>query len=261
MVSINNNELHIQPDSASFYKAAADDFMQRAQQGVDQRGVFNVVLSGGNTPKKFFDLLTTEPYHSGVPWENIQFFFGDERYVPADQQNNNYYMAHQHLFTKVAVLTQNVYLIPTEYIEPDVAAEDYANTIRKVLKVKDKEMPEFDLLYLGLGSNAHTASLMPHTDIVKMYAGNVSKKEERKLVEALWVKELNMNRITLTPPVINNSACIVFMAEGDEKATPVWQILEGPHDPVTYPAQLIKAEHGSVIWFLDKAAAAKLKTV
>ena len=259
MVSIGDNKLVISHAADDFYKAVADDFMKRANDSVDGKGVFNVALSGGNTPKKLYDLLTQEPYKRGVPWDKIQFFFGDERYVPANELDNNYFMAHVHLFTKVGVPAQNVYMIPTEYVNPKVAAEDYAATLRTLLHVKGKGIPKFDLIYLGLGTNAHTASLMPHTDVVKHYAKKPSTKEQHEITAALWVKELNMNRITFTPPIINNSAAIIFLVEGESKATPVWKILQGEHNPVECPAQLIKADHGEIIWFLDEASASALK--
>ena len=259
MVSLNNNELKIAADSSSLYKAIADDFMQRANDVIHKKGLFTVVLSGGNTPKKLFSLLSTEPYKSGVPWDKIYFFFGDERYVPEDQPDNNFFMAHQYLFSHVHVPIVNVFQIPTEYQDPNKAALDYAATIRELLKVKEDDIPQFDLLYLGLGTNAHTASLMPGTELVKAYAKAAEGGHKNQITAAAFIEELNMYRITFTPPLINNSLCIAFLVEGEEKAEPVWQILKGPRDPVSYPAQLIKATHGKLIWFLDEPAAEKLK--
>lgn len=250
--------LNISSDSASLFKAAADDFMRRANEYVKQKGVFNVVLSGGNTPKKFYTLLTTEAYKNNIPWDKINFFFGDERYVPEDQPTNNFYMAHQYLFSQVNVPMVNVFQIPTEYEDPNKAAQDYAATIRDTLHLKANELPQFDLIYLGLGSNAHTASLMPGTDLVKAYANNAGGIDRYQITAACWVSELNMYRITLTPPAINNSACIAFLVEGEDKVEAVWQILEGPRDAVMYPAQLIEANKGQLIWFLDQAAAGRL---
>lgn len=258
MVSINNNELKISADSDSLYKAIADDFMQRAHDFVAKNGVFNVALSGGNTPKKLFTLLATEPYKSGVPWEKIHFFYSDERYVPQDQPDSNFCMSRQFLFTKVSVPLLNVFQVPTEYKDPKKAAGDYAATVRELLNVKNDETPAFDMLYLGLGTNAHTASLMPGTDLVKAYAKSPDGGDKNQIVAAAWIEPLNMYRITFTPTLINNSACIAFLVEGEEKAEPLWQILEGPDDPVMYPAQLIKVNRGKLLWFVDKPAAAKL---
>jgi 6-phosphogluconolactonase len=261
MVSIKNNELRISNDGPSLYKAIADDFMQRANQCAKEHNFFNVCLSGGNTPKKLFALLSEEPYKSGIEWDKIYFFYGDERYVPGDQPDNNYFMSHQYLFNNVNVPMVHVFQIPTEYKDPSKAADDYAATIRDILKVSGNEIPQFDILYLGLGTNAHTASLMPGTDLVKAYAKSVDGSKKGQIMAAAWIEELNMNRVTMTPPIINNSKCVAFLVEGDAKAEPVWQILEGPHDPVTCPAQLIKAENGQTLWFLDKPATAKLTSI
>ena len=259
MVSINHNELLISENSEALYKAIADDFMQRANECIKAKGVFDVALSGGSTPKKLYSLLATEPYKTGIAWDKIRFFFGDERYVPADDPDSNYWMAHNYLFIHVPVPMQHVYMIPTHYKNPSRAAKDYADTIRELLNVDSDAIPEFDLIYLGLGANAHTASLMPGTDLVKTYVASPDGDDKDQITAAAWIEELNMNRVTLTPPAINNSACIAFLVEGDEKAHAVWQILEGPHDPVNCPAQLIKANHGNILWFLDTDSVAKLE--
>lgn len=261
MDPLKKNILNISPDSDRLYKVVADDFMQRARDAVEKKGVFHVVLSGGNTPKKLYTLLSTEPYKSGVPWGKIKFFFGDERYIPEDQPDNNFYMAHQYLFRHVNVPMVNVFQIPTEYEDPHQAAEDYAATLRDVLQIKKDEIPRFDLLYLGLGGNAHTASLMPNTELVKDYTKAPDGGDKHQITAAAWIEALNMYRITMTPNVINQSDCIAFVVEGAEKAEAVWQILEGPRDPINYPAQLIEAKQGQLIWFLDKPAAKKLKAI
>ena len=259
MVSLNNHELTILPDSNSLYKAIADDFMQRANDAVKKNGIFNVVLSGGNTPKKLFALLSSEPYKSGVPWDKSRFFFGDERYVPQDQPDSNFCMARHYLFNNVRVPMVNVFQIPTEFKDPNKAAKDYADTLRDLFTLTDSDMPQFDMLYLGLGTNAHTASLMPGTDLVKAYAQAAEGGHKHQIVAAAWIEALRMFRITFTPPLINNSTCVAFLVEGADKAEAVWQIIQGPTDPVNYPAQLIKPTRGKLLWFLDKPAAANLK--
>jgi 6-phosphogluconolactonase len=261
MVCINNSELHIFSDSNNLYKAIANDFMQRAKNNIQKKGTFNVVLSGGSTPKKLFSLLSQEPYKSGVTWDKIRFFFGDERYVPKDSPDNNFFTAKQYLFNHVPIMVQHIFPVPTECKDPHKAALEYAETIRDLLKVKNNEIPKFDLLYLGLGSDAHTASLMPGTDLVKIYSEKIAEKDQKKIVAADWIAALNMYRITFTPPLINNSERIVFLVEGQEKAKAVWEILEGPHDPVSYPAQLIEAKSGKIIWFMDESAARQLETI
>src|SRR5580658_3539875 len=187
-----NNEVRIFPDSAELFQFAADDFKQRAISAVKHKGIFSVVLAGGNTPKSFFDVLTgAADYKENIPWYQIQFFFGDERYVPADDIKSNYHMTYAHLFSKVPINPDNIYRIPTEFSDPKDAAKDYEQTLRKVFHIQNNAFPQFDLLYLGLGDNAHTASLMPFSDPVKHYMKNPLPEKNNQLVAALFVSALN----------------------------------------------------------------------
>jgi 6-phosphogluconolactonase len=254
-----NKDITIFTNANDLFQFAAKDFSQRASAAVNDKGIFSVVLAGGNTPKLFFDTLTDiEYYKKNIPWQQIQFFFGDERYVPSDDAESNYYMAYEHLFSKVPVNPKNIYRIPTEFNDPKNAAKNYEQTLRRVFHIKDNAIPQFDLLYLGLGDNAHTASLMPLSDIVKYYAERSLSDKNNQLVASLFVSESNMYRITLTPNVINNAKDIIFLVTGSNKATAVWKVLEDQTDPLHNPAQLIHSVHGKTIWYLDQLAAKKL---
>lgn len=256
---IKNREIKIFQRPDDLYQAAAEDFTRRAIAAVKHKGVFTVVLAGGNTPKVFFSILVaTEKYKNRIPWQQILFFFGDERCVPVTDVANNYHMACQSLFSKVAVPSQNIYRIPTEYSDPDEMARQYELTLRRVLHLQDHELPQFDLQYLGMGEDGHTASLMPLSDIVKKYANH--SEENYQLVAALWVPKLNMHRITLTPRTINNSACIIFLVTGENKAFALSKVLEGPFAAEQYPAQLIQSTQGKTIWLIDQAAASSLNS-
>ncbi len=155
-------------------------------------------------------------------------------------------MAFEHLFSQVPVLMENVYRIPTEPDNPMVAAKQYEDTLRKTFHIKENAFPRFDLLYLGLGRDAHVASLMP------MHKINV---EPHQLVASVWVPEQNMARITLTPHAINHANQVNFLVTGANKALAVKQVLEGPRDPVKFPGQLITH---NVTWYLDALAASEL---
>jgi 6-phosphogluconolactonase len=254
-----SQEIKIFSSSHDLFVAAAKDFMLRAVAAVYDKGVFSVVLSGGNTPKLFFDTLTrVDNDKNTIPWQHIQFFFSDERYVSPDTNESNYHMACEYLFSKVSVNAKNVYRIPTEFQDPSDAAKHYEQTLRNAFNIKDNAFPQFDLVYLGLGDDAHTASLMPFSEIVIRYFDNALPDEESQFVVSLWVPELNMYRITLTPTVINNSMDIVFLVTGTNKAMAVKKVLEGPSNPKHYPAQLIHCVHGKTIWYLDTLAAEKL---
>lgn len=231
------------------FNAAAKDFTRRAMDAVDKKGVFTVALSGGTTPQFFFDaLVSNKTCREKTPWRHIKFFFSDERYVPSDDIQNNYHTAYVHLFSKISVPAENIYAIPTQCSDPHQAAKRYEETLRKVLLVTDHAFPVFDLVYLGLGENAHTASLMPFDAIVTSHT--------KQLAAALWAS--TMHRITLTATAINHATCIIFLVTGQNKASAVWNVLEGSCEPSRYPAQCIHSIHGKTIWYLDEAAAKKL---
>ncbi len=255
-----NQDIKIFPNTHDLFTAAAEDFIQRAIAAVQDKKIFSVVLSGGNTPKEFFDTLTSHPFSSAIPWQHILFFFADERYVPHQATASNYHMANEYLFSKVPVNPKNIYPIPTHFSDPNEAAKQYEQTIRKVFQLQDAVFPPFDLVYLGLGEDAHTASLMPASEIVRHFSEDISADQNQQLVAALWVPELDMYRVTLTPSAINHGQAIIFLVNGVNKEMAVWNVLKGPREPMCFPAQLIHCIDGKTTWYLDQVAAKKLKT-
>ena len=238
------------------FQFAAEDFYQRAIEKIATHGKFSVVLSGGETPKALFDVLAATPhYRNDIPWDKILFFFSDERYVPSDSSQSNYHMAHEHLFSKVSVNPENIYRIPTEFNDPNLAAKAYETIIRDALDLSIHGYPTFDLVYLGLGDDAHTASLMPENTVVKQL---IEDESDQSLVAALYVEKLKMFRITLTPNTINQGLTILFLVAGENKSQAVKKVMEGELNPILYPAQLIHSIHGETIWYLDNAAATLL---
>ncbi len=241
-------EIKIFPNAPDLFKAAAADFMHRVIETLERKSAFTVVLSGGNTANFFLDSLVMY-YKEHIPWDQIHFFWGDERYVPMEDAESNYHMAYEHLFSKADIPAKNIHRIPTEFEDPKQAAQQYELTLRKFFNLNGEAYPKFDLVYLGLGENAHTASLMPFSDALTA---------SKQLVTSLWVPELNRYRITLTAHTFNQSLSIIFLVSGENKKLAVWDVLEGPLLPEHYPAQLIQSLHGKTIWYLDKAAAGKL---
>jgi len=157
----------------------AENFVHQAIVNIETKGEFTVALSGGNTPKLLFDYLTKKELNQKkIPWEQIKFFFGDERYLAPDNPENNYHMAYEHLFSKVPVLKEHIYPIPTHLSDPKEAARDYETTLRKVFHLKENELPKFDLVYLGLGLDAHTASLLPSSELVIRYVRSHLERED-----------------------------------------------------------------------------------
>jgi 6-phosphogluconolactonase len=234
-----DSEVRIFPTADALFESAAIDFSERAQAAVTKTGIFSVALSGGSTPKLFFETLSHTAYCvENTPWNTIRFFFGDERYVPLNDINSNYHTAFEFLLSKVPVNPDNIFRIPTEFKDPFVAADTYETTLRRAFQLSDNDIPQFDLIYLGLGDNAHTASLMPNSDVVKFYARS-QLPNQHQLATAVFIPETNLYRITLTPTVINNSRDILFLVAGADKARAISTVLEGSFDPLNYPAQLI----------------------
>ena len=236
-------ELKVVPDPDALYRAAADEFVRCAQQAVKERGRFCVALSGGNTPRGVNSLLAASAKQS-LAWDKIYIFFGDERHVPADDPESNYRMTNETLLSRVPIPAANVFRIQAE-LAADVAAQQYENQLRKFFRLSDSACPHFDLIFLGLGDDGHTASLFP---------GSPALRENERLVVANWVEKFKTYRITFTYPVLNYAEEVVFLVSGEGKSQILREILGGAGD-ITYPAQLVRPQSGCLLWMVDQAAA------
>jgi len=243
-------EVMIRPDANGIAQTAAAEFVEAARKAVREKGSFSVALAGGSTPKALYSLLANNPLLQAlVPWSKIQWFFGDERHVYPDDAESNFRMATEALFSKVPVDGQQVHRIKGEKANAMEAAAEYEDDLRRSFRLETDQVPRFDLVLLGMGAEGHTASL---------FAGTKALKEEHRLVVSNWVGKLYADRITLTPPVLNNAAQVVFMVHGQEKALALKAVLEGPYEPEQLSAQLIHPKQGRVMWLADPSAAAML---
>ncbi|MFI5272646.1 MAG: 6-phosphogluconolactonase [Ktedonobacterales bacterium] len=213
-------------------------------------GRFSVALSGGNTPRALHALLATLPMREQVPGEIVQFFWGDDRCVTPDDPESNYRMARETLLDYIPINPSQVHRIATEMTDPAAAAALYAGELRRDFHLQPGQLPRFDLIYLGMGGDGHTASLFPHT---------AALGETDRLVVANAVPKLGVNRITLTVLVINSAANVAFLVAGADKAPALAAVLDGPHAPDEYPSQLIHPTGGELYWFVDRPAAAQLR--
>ena len=238
--------LHIYKTADETIKGLGDYFVQTVKTVIQERGRCSVVLSGGNSPKKLYELLALSDYGRQIDWDKIYFFFGDERYVPFNDPENNGNMVKKALFEPLMIPDANIFYINTA-VPPDESAKKYSKRI--LTYFKDKPV-RFDLILLGLGDNGHTASLFPHTDVLK---------EKSALVKSVFLEETSSYRITMTAPLINEAHAVAFLVYGETKAHAVHEVIEGKRDSETYPAQLIVSEEGTVHWFLDGEAAKNLK--
>lgn len=233
--------LHIFNDVEVLLLSLADFFVEKSKEAILKDGRFNVALSGGSSPKKLHELLASDKYHDQVEWQKVFFFFGDERYVPLDDERSNFLMAKNTLFSPLQIADDHVFVYDTS-LSPLLAAQEYEDK----LKSHFKGACSFDFILLGLGDNSHTASLFPHTSVLH---------EKSALIKEIFVDEVGMFRLTFTAPLINTAHTVVFLVYGAGKAEAVRHILKDATDVDEYPAQLIKPLTGKLHWFLDEAAA------
>src|SRR5580765_6804302 len=245
-----NREIRILADANAIAQTAAAEFLEAAKEAVREKGSFSVALSGGSTPKALYGLLMNNPVlQAMVPWSRTQFFFGDERHVSPTDTESNFRMATEAMFAKAPVDAKQVHRIKGEKRNAAQAAEEYEEDLRASFKLAEGQLPHFDLVLLGMGPEGHTASLFP---------GTKALKEQRRIVVSNWVGKLYTDRITLTPPVLNNAARVIFMVHGEEKAPALKAVLEGPDEPEQLPAQLVRPKLGKVLWLVDPSAASML---
>ncbi len=242
--------MQVVPDAAALARAAANVFVDAASQAVRERGRFTVALSGGSTPKALYSLLVADSdLSSRVPWQQTYFFFGDERCVPPDDADSNFRTANEAMLAKMSIPSTRVFRMRGEYENASKAAAEYEAELRKFFQLTPGRLPRFDLIMLGMGPDGHTASLFP---------GTKALKEKRKLVTSNWVGKFYTHRITMTAPVLNQAALVMFMVHGHDKAQPLKAVLEGPYEPEQLPSQLIRPQSGALLWLVDESAAGLL---
>ena len=151
--------VHIEESLPAVAADAAEMFVRLAQETQAMGRPFRVALSGGSTPRLLYGLLASDTFRGEVLWHGIQFFFGDERWVSPTHRDSNYKLANDELFSKVGVYPEDVFPMPTEGVSPEEASEQYEATLRKVFGTGPDDAPSFDLIFLGMGPDGHTASL------------------------------------------------------------------------------------------------------
>ena len=242
-----NIEVYSDPESVA--QNTVRIFVSDAQKAIKTRGTFYVAISGGNTPKRFFELLGQTPQAGSLPWDMIQLFWVDERYVRPDSQWSNYKLAVDTFLTRVAIPDANVHRIPTEDEDFKVAAQCYEETIREVFGLGAGKVPDFDLILLGMGSDGHTGSLFPNS-----YAAF----DTEDLACVVYVLDEKLNRITLTHPVLRAASHLLVLVCGQEKAEILKTVLTSEPDEVRYPIHALWPVLDRVTWLVDSTAARSL---
>lgn len=233
--------LVVYPDLEALSRAAAALFVEQARQAVASRGRLSVALSGGRIPLRTYELLAEPPAHYQVPWDRVHVFWGDERCVPADDPRSNARMARRALLDHVPIPPGQMHPIACGQA-PREAAERYEGVVRAFFA---EGPPRFDLVFLGVGENGHTASLFPGTPVLA---------ERQHWAAEVYVAEQALFRVTVTAPLLNQAAVVAFLVSGAAKAAVLREVLDGPEDPRRLPAQLIRPTNGSVRWLVDRAA-------
>ena len=237
----------IYPDIDTISREAANYTVRVAREAIAKRGKFTFALSGGTTPGRMYALLTSEPYRSQIDWSAVHFFWSDERCVPPTDPQSNYHLAQEALLSKINLRPDQIHRMPADQPDRQQAATDYETEIRQVL---GGDVPAFDLLQLGMGPEAHTASLFPHQPALR---------EEKRLVLPVSVPKPPPDRLTFTPPLLRAARHILFLATGSDKAAALHEVLEGADNPEEYPTQgIVRQSRGEVVWMVDTAIAQQI---
>lgn len=225
---------------------AANLFSEQAARSILERDQFLIALNGGGTPTRLFQLLATD-FRDKIEWAKVHVFWGDERCVPPDDPGSSYGQARELLLSRVPIPESNIHRIKGEFT-PVEASKEYSLLLKEYAS-PPFNWPRFDLVYLGMGEDGHTASLFPGSPV------NVT---EAALPVTAHYQDRPANRVTLTQLVLNSARMIVFMATGEKKAITLAEVLSDRYNPELYPAQRIDPKDGELIWLVDDGAAGKL---
>ena len=238
-----SGDLKIFRNVVDLTQEAASKVAAVLRAGIHATGSASLVLSGGNTPRAVYELLGSDEWRGRVDWPKVHLFWGDERAVPPTAPDSNYRMASESMIRKIPIPAANVHRIPAER-PPQEAALLYQTEIRRVMQLRDRELPRFTIVLLGLGEDGHIASLFP---------GSAALQERVRLATENYVERLHASRITLTLPVINNALSILLLVSGKEKAGILRAVKET--DVPEYPANMIQPTSGVTTWMVDADAA------
>lgn len=238
-------------DAAAMAERAAAEFAAAAQEAVVQRGVFYVAISGGKTPRLFFERLARLGIASQCPWDKTYLFWADERCVPPDSPDSNYRLALEAFLSKVPIPPSQVFRVHGEYDDCALAADAYESQLQAVFDLQEGQFPVFDLIVLGLGQDGHVASLLP---------GDPSVAIMDRLTWPVY-HDTRLNRVTLTPPVLQNARRLMVLVAGQDKAEIVHQLFSSPPDTSRFPAYVLWPVLERVLWLLDTEASGIINTL
>lgn len=228
--------VHVYGDKATLVAAATDQVIELIRDAIASRGRCSIALSGGSTPKPLYQALG----QTDLPWDQLFIYWGDERYVPMTHADSNAKMTYEAWLNHVSIPADNIFTVPTDTESPQVSADQYQQSLAHSFDTTD--MPQFDIILLGMGDDGHTASLFPHTAALN--------ETER------WVtvgQKGDQPRITFTAPLINQARHVMFLVAGANKQPALSQVFATDADSTAYPSRLI-APVGELRWLLDTDA-------
>jgi 6-phosphogluconolactonase len=240
------DEIIIEADASRLATTGAAFFQKWAQDSIERKGRFNVAVSGGSTPRAMHSRLGEEPFLSEVDWQRTHIFWVDERLVPYDNPASNFGAAKRDWLDKIPIPAGQVHPMPGQQ-QPDVCAARYQSELEEFFQDRRNDFPVFDLIFLGIGTDGHTASLFP---------GDATAQKTDKWVLAVKGGNPNVYRLTLTLPVLTHARSICFMVSGNSKAAIMKTMFLDSKAPL--PAQLVRPLTGRLLWLLDEAAASLL---
>ena len=203
----------------------------------------HIALSGGSTPKIVFDELAAN-FQNAIDWSTVHFYWGDERCVSPTDEQSNYKMTKTHLISKIAIPQENIHRIKGEY-DPEYEAKRYASVLADNLPIV-KNIPQFDLVILGMGDDGHTASIFPY---------EIDLWNSEKYCEVAIHPDSGQKRVSITGQIINNADTVVFLVTGESKTEKYTEIINQTGNFKSYPASLVDPTSKKLVWFLDEAAA------
>jgi 6-phosphogluconolactonase len=259
-------QLTIAEDQEAVAIASAERLTSLVEAAIADRGSAVVSLTGGSTPERLYTLLAdaAHPWRRRIDWARVHLFWGDERHVPPDHHDSNFGMANRALVAHVPVPPAQVHRMRGEIADARDAAQDYEVTLERGFAAAGRADRTFDLMLLGLGEDAHIASVFPGSPLLedidaRLTAGPPQQADASPLVAGVWAPHLDAWRITLTPAAILDSRQFMMVVAGASKAAAVHAALEAPSDVRHKPAQLLRRAGDRVSWLIDRPAAGRLR--
>ncbi|MEW6145158.1 MAG: 6-phosphogluconolactonase [Thermodesulfobacteriota bacterium] len=238
-------EIYLFDDITALAKRLAEDFKTALAAKAASGESLIVALSGGHTPRAFFEVLAAPPYGDGLPWDKVVLFWGDERCVPPDNDESNFKMTYLSLLSHIKIPGNNIHRVLGEN-PPDEEAVRYAEEIKKNVPAGVSGFPSFDWIFLGMGEDGHTASLFP---------GAPTLNEKEKICVVATHPQTGQKRVSVTFPVLDAGKRVSFLVAGEGKEAVLREILENPGQRLPYPASIVSPTDGVLEWYVDRAAA------